>query len=173
MNNKRKQSGLTLTELVVTIAIAAILMAVAVPAAKRLAESLSHSAGAYGLISAALSNARAIATSQGKYAGLRFQQAADGRTYMVFIINDPAVGPFVPGNLGCMAMQGRKPIALPENAGVIDGFIKLNYGDGVYTDDKAIASELDINSPQKWTDTNTFSILFEKRTFILVLVEPG
>ena len=160
MRKYGRQCGLTLTELLVTVAIAAVLLAIGAPAAKRLTESMQNTAGTQGLIAAALSNARAIAVREGKYAGVRFQRAADGRTYMVFIINDPVVGPHVPGNLGCMAMQGRKPIALPENAGVIDGFIKLNYGDGVYTDDKAIASELDINSPQKWTDTNTFSILF-------------
>ena len=144
MNNKRKQSGLTLTELVVTIAIAAILMAVAVPAAKRLAESLSHSAGAYGLISAALSNARAIATSQGKYAGLRFQQAADGRTYIIFIIHDE------PANMGGLAngfrvVDGRKPIALPEEMGAIAGYGYANA---------------DLETVKGWNNANTFSIVF-------------
>jgi prepilin-type N-terminal cleavage/methylation domain-containing protein len=160
MRHHGRQSGLTLTELVVTVAILAVLLGIAVPAAKRLTQSLQASAGAHGLINAALSNARAIAVRQQKYAGVRFQQAPDGRTYLVFIINDDAVKPYVPGNLGCMAAKGRKPIMLPEDTGVFDGLVKINYSNAIYTDDKWVDNDLDINTNQKWMDANTFSILF-------------
>ena len=73
MRKHGRQSGLTLTELVVTVAIAAILLSIAVPAVKRLTASLRDTAGTQGLINAALSNARAIAVRQQKYAGVRFQ----------------------------------------------------------------------------------------------------
>ena len=105
---------MTLTELVVTVAIAAVLMAIAVPAAKRLTESLQASAGAHGLINAALSNARAIAVREGTYAGVRFQRADEGKTYLVFIRHDFDGTGYANG---FRAVEGRKAIALPEDSG--------------------------------------------------------
>lgn len=141
-----RQSGLTLTELLVTVAIAAVLLALAVPAAKQLTESLQNSAGTQGLIAAALSNARAIAVREGHDAGVRFQRAADGRTYMVFIVQDE------PANMGGLAngfrvVDGRKPIALPEDAGVLVG--------GVYSD-------VGLTADKDWTNANTLSVVFDK-----------
>jgi len=130
----------------VTVAIAAVLLAIGAPAAKRLTESMQNTAGARGLIAAALSNARAIAVREGKYAGVRFQQAADGRTYMIFIVHDE------PANMGGLAngfrvVDGRKPIALPEDAGVLVG--------GVYSD-------AGLTVVKDWTNANTFSVVFDK-----------
>jgi len=144
MYHKRKQFGLTLTELLVTMAIAAVLMAVGVPAARRLTSSLQEAAGASKLIAAALSNARAIAVREGRYAGVRFQQAADGRTYLIYIVHDPAATMLANG---FRAADGRKPIALPENAGALTGSI---YTDAALTADK------------DWTNANTFSVVFDK-----------
>ena len=137
---------MTLTELMVTVAIAAVLMAIAVPAAKRLTESLQTSAGAHGLINAALSNARAIAVRQGTYAGVRFQQAVDGKTYMVFIVHDPRPSPDGTGLAnGFRAVDGRKAIALPQETGVM-----------------AVDQTLDayLATPAGWNDATTFSVVF-------------
>jgi prepilin-type N-terminal cleavage/methylation domain-containing protein len=54
----KKQSGISLTEILVTISIMAILMAISVPAAKSLMASFESGTGARQLINAALSNAR-------------------------------------------------------------------------------------------------------------------
>lgn len=114
---RRKQSGLTLTELVVTVAIAAVLLAVAVPAAKRITRSLRDSAGTRALVGAALSNARAIAVRQGKYAGVWVHQVNARDTYLVLMVHDersvPAGGTGRAN--GFRPVEGRKVILLPEN----------------------------------------------------------
>lgn len=167
MKNQRRQFGLTLTELLVTVAIAAVLMAVAVPAARRITESMRDSAGARALIGAALNNARAIAVREGRYAGVRFQRAADGRTYMVFIINDEIKTGLVNGYC---AVVGRKPIALPDGVGVLDGFrIERQYHSHTYEilsaqdyviTDLNIMGEIGYLENRYFEDTSTFSIIF-------------
>ncbi len=119
MRTHRQQSGLTLTELTVTVAVMAILMTLAVPAAKRLTSSLQGGAGARGMISAAMSNARAIAVRHGTYAGLWFHQT-DEKTYMIFIVHDSR--PESAGGTGLAygfrPVEGRKAVALPDGVAV-------------------------------------------------------
>ena len=115
MPNNKRQSGMTLTELLVVIAVMAILLGVSVPTAKHLMNGFESSTGVRYLINAALSNARAIAVRNQAYAGVRFQQASDGFTYMVFIIYDyDATGDAD----GFRAVTGRKPMKLPEGVSV-------------------------------------------------------
>ena len=111
MGVRKRHFGLTLTELVVTVAIAAVLMGISVPAARRLADSLQGGAGTRGLISAALSNARAIAARSGKDAGIWFRQDSDGRTVMTYVVYDYEQTGWANG---FRAVEGRKPIPLPE-----------------------------------------------------------
>ncbi len=108
--NKPKQSGLTLTELVVTVAVVAILLGVAVPAARRLMDSLQGGAGTHALISAALNNARAIAVREQKYAGIWFHRTQD-KTYMILMVHDYEGTTYANG---FRAVQGRQSIALPD-----------------------------------------------------------
>lgn len=126
MKHKRRQFGLTLTELLVTVAIAAVLMAVAVPAARRITETMRDSAGARALIGAALNNARAIAVREGTYAGVRFQQAADGNTYMVFIVYEYSPTEGIADRF--VALDGRKPVLLPEGTRLVDGKMSVVFG---------------------------------------------
>ena len=112
---------MTLTELLVVVAVMAILMSVSVPVAKKLMESYQSSAGARELIDAALSNARAIAVREQVYAGVRFQQK-DEITYIVLIIHDfNTTG----DEEGFRVVLGRKPLPLPEDVKIkhatIDG----------------------------------------------------
>jgi len=155
MRTHRQQFGLTLTELTVTIAVMAILMTLAVPAAKRLTSSLQGGAGARGMISAAMSNARAIAVRHGTYAGVRFQRTADGRTYMIYIVHDfPATGL---AN-GFRAVEGRKPVALPEDIGVVDGFwVQRTY------ENNAIKNAVDVSL--KYADITGGIAYLENRAF--------
>ena len=111
-----------------TVSIMAILMAISVPAAKSLMASFDSGTGVRQLINAALSNARAIAVRQQTYAGVRFQQDANGDTYMIFIVSDPT-----PNRAdGFRVVKGRKPMKLPENVGVMDTsyFLRVYSGTG-------------------------------------------
>lgn len=142
MKNVRRQFGLTLTELLVTVAIAVVLMSLAIPATRRITESLHTSAGARGLIAAALGNARAIAVREGAYAGVRFQRAADGQTYMVFIVHDYNATGLANG---FRVLDGRKPMALPENVGVLAGSV---YSDAMLVTESG------------WVNANTISVVY-------------
>jgi prepilin-type N-terminal cleavage/methylation domain-containing protein len=138
--------GFTLTEMLVAMAIMTILMAVAIPAAKKLSESMEQSTGVKTLIDAALSNARAVAVREQKYAGVRFQMDATGKQHLIFIIHDPDNSPNGTGIAnGFRVVDGRKPMALPEDTGVI---ASANYNDAY------------LQTPAGMNDATTFSILF-------------
>ena len=95
MKAKRKQSGLTLMEMVVVVSVVAVFTVLGVPAIRALFRSIEAEGGARAMISAALSTARAIAARQQHYAGIRFQNKyqEDGRgcQYMIFIVHDPQI----------------------------------------------------------------------------------
>jgi prepilin-type N-terminal cleavage/methylation domain-containing protein len=130
MKHRHRQNGLTLVELVVVVAILAVLLGISVPTAKKLIDSLEHSAGAHSLINAALTSARAMAVSRGGpgYVGVRFQQDSGGDQYIIFIEYDPPQNADVLA-YGFRAVKGRKPMRLPKDIGVIDGlWVTRNYG---------------------------------------------
>lgn len=159
------KTGYTLNELLVVMAIIVVLAFLAVPAAKELTKSFESTAGLRTVISAALSNARAIAANEQKYAGIRFQQDADGRQYMIFIVHDPDPAPNGTGLAnGFRALEGKKPIGLPKNTGVMDLKIRLNHGNSIVDAsdprDEDIVSDVEINEDFELTDTTTFSIVF-------------
>jgi hypothetical protein len=109
--------------------IIAAMVAVAIPSVHVLKSSY-ESTGTQSMISSAFASARAMAAQQHRYAGVRFQKmydpndptgsVIDAPQYMVFIVYDTAIGPGQPGNLGCRAVEGVKPVKLPENLGVVD-----------------------------------------------------
>jgi Tfp pilus assembly protein FimT len=143
MRNHRKQiQAMTLTELLVVMSVMVILMALSLPVAQKLAQSLGESTGTRDIISAAMSNARAIAIRDQKYAGVRFQQDSAGKQYVVLIIHDPNQT-----NLanGFYAIQGKKPMALPDDVGVITG--------DTYTDTL-------LDTQPEMTNATTFSVTF-------------
>ena len=92
MKAKSRQSGLTLTEMVVVIAIIALLVGFGVPAGRTFINSFETESGTRSMISAALASARAVAAREQKYAGIRFQKAYDpagllkAPQYMIFIV---------------------------------------------------------------------------------------
>jgi len=117
MRNRRKTiRALTLTELLVIMSVMVILLAISIPAAKKLSESLESSAGTRSIIDAAMSNARAMAVHEGHYAGVRFQQDSNGQFYLTLIINkDTGLAD------GFRVVEGKKPMKFPENVGAMDG----------------------------------------------------
>ena len=110
------------------------------------------------MISAGLASARAIAAKEHHYAGIRFQKAYDPNDpdllnapqYMVFIIHDTKIKPGKQGNLSCRAVEGIKPIKLPDSLDVMD----------MRTGDNPIDGDNDIDEPNEVRDTTTFSVIF-------------
>jgi type II secretory pathway pseudopilin PulG len=171
MTARHKQSGLTLTEMVVVIATISLLVAFGVPALRAFFESFESNTGGKSMISAALSSARAIAAKEQRYAGIRFQQDSTGNQYMVFIVHDFKRTGLSPG---FRAVEGLKPIKLPESLGVMDLIVRTNHGTN-WTDAENLGDEplkahhLDDANPQNFgpdrknryvTDATTFSIIF-------------
>jgi prepilin-type N-terminal cleavage/methylation domain-containing protein len=155
MKVKSRQSGLTLMEMTVVVAVVALLAVFGLPAVRTLLNSFESQAGAKCMISAALASARAIAAKEQHYAGVRFQhkyqQDNKGCQYMIFIIHDadPAPDGTDYAN-GFRAVEGINPMKLPDNVGVMD----LRIG----SDEINLNEEIDEN--KELTDTTTFSIVF-------------
>ncbi|RKY09542.1 MAG: hypothetical protein DRP66_01965 [Planctomycetota bacterium] len=183
MRRYGEKTGFTLSELLVVMAVMMILAAATIPVARQLMKSFETSAGVRRLISAALCNGRAIAAKEQRYAGVRFQQDIKGNQYMIFIIHDPApapttdqlaIDPFATGTglaCGFRAIEGKKPIKLPANIGVMDLRIRLDRQDARISDDRPIevrigsvvdaaASNANIDDNYEVMDTTTFSIVF-------------
>jgi len=170
MRYKLKQSALTLTEMVVVIATVALLTAFSLPAIKALHRSFASAGSTQAVISAALSTARAIAESQHRYAGVRFQQSLDGKNqYMVFIINDPNLDDAQSSiwlwkeTYAFRAIESNKPIKLPENIGVMDlklGNAGIPLGSNPQFDNNAIL------------DTTTFSLVFSPNGKLVIRFVP-
>jgi prepilin-type N-terminal cleavage/methylation domain-containing protein len=172
MNYKLKtKSGLTLTEMVVVIAIIALLVTFGLPAINLLFDSFVSRGTGKSMISAALSSTRAIAAREQHCAGIRFQQDLAGNQYMVFIVHDFEKTGLNPG---FRAVEGIKPIKLPENLRVMDLMVRVNHGthwtDAEDTSDQPLKVDyLDDTNPlnlgpdrrNKYiTDTSSFSIVF-------------
>jgi len=121
MKANSRQSGLTLTEEVVVIAVIAMLVVFGLPAVRTFFRSIESKGGARAMISASLASARAIAAKEQHYAGIRFQNRYEedgkGCQYMIFIVHDPDKT-----NLanGFRAVEGINPIKLPDNVGVME-----------------------------------------------------
>ena len=121
MLKKDRQSGITLTEMVVVISIIAILASFGLPAVRSLMKSFESGSGTKSIINAALSTARAIAAKEQRYAGIRFQLDLHNNQYMIFIIHDPEKTGL---SSGFRALEGQKPIKLPDDSRVIDQMIR-------------------------------------------------
>jgi prepilin-type N-terminal cleavage/methylation domain-containing protein len=171
MRTKFRQSGLTLPEMTVVVAIIALLTAIGLPAIRALVNSFQTQSGAENLIGAALANARAIAAKEQHYAGIRFQQDSTGNQYIVFIVHDYEKTGLSPG---FRAIEGVKPIRLPENSRIMDLRARTNHGTNPTDaadplDEPLTAGHLDDTNPLNLgpdgknvhiTDTSSFSIVF-------------
>jgi type II secretory pathway pseudopilin PulG len=154
MKIKHRQSGLSLMEEVVVVAIIAMLVFLGLPAIRAFTRSVESGGSARAMISAALASGRAIASKEHRYAGVRFQnkfqEDGKGCQYMIFIVYDPCLPNGAQGNLGCRAVENYKPVKLPDSVGVMD--LKIA--------DVEINTDPQIDMPAEVNDTTTFSILF-------------
>lgn len=156
--------------MVVVITIVGILAAISTPAVKGLYNSMITEGSAEAMVQAAFSNARSIAISRQKYAGVRFQlkfdkddinnnRIVDVSQYMIFVIHDPqAIG----YTNGFRAIEGKQPIELPGNFGVMD--LKLGQNDPFIN----IVTNGDINKQKEFIDTTAFSIVFSPQGKVIV-----
>ncbi|MGA2679839.1 MAG: hypothetical protein ABSF37_11160 [Sedimentisphaerales bacterium] len=165
MRNKRRQLvrrssrqvGTTLAEMTVVIGIAALMLGLAIPAANMLLNSFESESGAKSIISSAMASARAIASKEQNYAGIRFQKRYDPNNiigasqYIIFIVHDPNMPGT--GGFGFHAVPGIQPIKLPDSIGVMDLF---------YRSDLVSGSNPDVNfaNSNVINDTTTFSVVF-------------
>jgi len=156
MKVRAKQLGVTLPEILTVIVIVVMVTVISMPVIDTFFDSMASQGSTEAMISAALSSARAMATSEHTYVGIRFQKIYDENLlyadqYMIFIVYDPEMKPSEQGNLGCKAIDGLKPIKLPENVGVMDLI------------DNAMAANVDL-----FSDATTFSILFSSSGKLII-----
>jgi len=152
------------------VAIVAVLLALALPAAKHLFNTLQTPAGVKAMIGSALASARAIAAKEQQYAGIRFQHAcyrdAQGNIqpeesprkmpqYMIFIKYCP-VGQTASNDQDTFtAIEGIEPIKLPENIGVMDLLLT-----SATNQTESIDRDSEITNDRDLLDTTTFSVVF-------------
>jgi hypothetical protein len=163
MRNKRRQvvrrrlrqAGVTLTEMTIVVAIAALMVGLTIPAANMLLNSFESENGAKSIISSALASARAIAAKEQQYAGIRFQKRYDPNNpdplnesqYIIFIVYDYDKTGLANG---FRAADGIQPIKLPDSIGVMDLISSLATG----------VPDTDYANQNVLRDTTTFSIVF-------------
>ncbi len=166
MRVKARQSGLTLMEMTVVIAVMALLAVFGLPAIRALINSFESEGGAKAMISASLASGRAIAAKEHHYAGIRFQKAYDPNDpdllnapqYMIFIVLEE---PSKMGGLtiGFRAVKGVNPIKLPDSFGVMDMRYRTDP-DPWDSGDEPIDEDDDIDGFKEVRDTTAFSIIF-------------
>jgi type II secretory pathway pseudopilin PulG len=174
MKIKSRQSGISLTEMVVVVASVTLLAVFGVPAVSAFLKSFESTSGTRAMIGSALASARAIAAKEQRYVGVRFQKAyhrqgpLEAPQYMIFIVQDPALGSYF-----FRAVKGIEPIKLPDSVGVMDltivegddrNYLKnpANPKDEYRLDDPLISPGPDswIDDPNALRDTTTFSVVF-------------
>ncbi len=174
MDARGRQSGLSLTEMAVVVAVMALLAGLTLPAVRMIMESFESGDSAMSMISSALSSARALAARDGHYVGVRFQMAynygsadplnpLNASQYMIFIIHDANAAPYGTGLAnGFRAIEGQKPIKLPDSIGVMDLTLvaRVLAGSIITFTENPIDTDAEIRSPEQLRDTTTFSIIF-------------
>jgi Tfp pilus assembly protein PilE len=174
MRNERKQAGVTLVEMTVVVAIAALMVGLTIPAANMLLNSFESESGAKSIISSAMASARAIAAKEQRYAGIRFQKRYDPNNadplkssqYIIFIVKEEPRR--MGGGLtnGFRAIDGIQPIKLPDSIGVMDLIVRpvAIRGTSQQAAEAIGAQPINdntwINAPEEVNDTTAFSIVF-------------
>ncbi len=163
MKRRKRHFGLSLTEQTIVVAIVAGLMALSMPAAKKLVHSFETYGSTKAMVQAALCSARAMALKHQRHVGLRFQhtyeKGLDGPQYMILIVYDYDKTGLAHG---FRALDGAEPIKLPETMAVMDMTIHQSYSDTDPNSDNelAIDSDIKVDELQELRDTMTFSVVF-------------
>jgi len=177
MVTRGRQSGLSLTEMAVVVAVMALLAGLTLPAVRMITESFESGDSATSMISSALASARALAAKEGHYVGVRFQMACNygsadplnplkASQYMILIMHDASIMAS-----GYRVVEGTKPMKLPDSIGVMDMTIvpdrnivnPVNPTVETRLDDPSLSSAAAnglIDERHELVDTTTFSIIF-------------
>ena len=162
-----RQTGFTITELLVVIGIIALMGTLAIPATVAMVESHRRTA-ARNLIRTALAQARAHAAQSQKYTGVRFQYDAagwkNGRQYMVLIEHNqtyyyPPSGPIDSLPDCYIAVSNAKPLALPNGMGVI-ALDTINPDPSFEADNNNNLDDDEVYNDGGILKASTFSIIF-------------
>jgi prepilin-type N-terminal cleavage/methylation domain-containing protein len=158
----RRKNGLTLTEMLVALAVVVIVGSVAVPVVLSLKDALRGAANTQTIVSTALQNARAIAMREGQYAGVRFQRDKDGNQYAIYIVHIPQGAGAADGmTVYYKAVEGRKPIRLPDDMAVAD-MVVGSTNSPVYTDRTfSDFNQTNVSENSSITDITSFSVIFD------------
>jgi len=158
-------TGFTLIEMMVVVAIVALLVVFGMPAVRTMVNSFHSEGNTRAMINSALACARAMAAKEQAYAGIRFQYAYNPRgsgdilampQYMIFIVNEESRNMGGLAN-GFRAIEGMAPIKLPESVGVMD----LRIRNGAVNDSTDTAVDnLNISNADGLRNATTFSIVF-------------
>ena len=136
MNDKKRQSGFTLIEMLVVVAIVAVMSALVLPNTMGIIRS-HRAAATKNMIKNALAQAQAHAAVTQKYAGVRFQFTKDqwqnNRQYLVLIENETTGGDYE----RFVAIRNAKAAALPVGMGVIS---QAAFGSAQIPDNYAVDS---------------------------------
>lgn len=173
---RKFNQAFTLVEMMTVVAIAVLLMAVALPSVPGMVRS-SKMSNAKNLIKTALTQAQSYAIRNGKNAGIRFQKAANGKTYLVLVENQRSydwcdmslsIGSRVKlkGNFSnrYVAIPNAQPKALPDGVAVISFsqfFEALSDVDkNNYLQDFASCNDTIIAGGGSLENYQTFTIIF-------------
>ena len=166
MKTKSRQSGISMTETVIVISTVVLLAVFGTPAVNSLLKSFESAGGTRVMISASFASARAIAAKEQRYVGVRFQKDLKGNQYMIFIVQDPALGAYF-----FRAVEGIKPIKLPDTVGVMDLMVRTDHRPDRWgaenTDCESIKVEY-LDDNKYIIDTTTFSIIFSPSGHLVI-----
>ncbi len=163
MRTSCKKFGFSLTEMVVVVAILALLTGIGLPAIRSLQKSFETGSGVTATINATFSTARAIASKEQRYAGVRFQLDIQGNQYMIFIIHDPEKTKL---SSGFRALDGQKPMKLPDDFRVVDMLIQANETTGKPLNSGTYLQNIDVkdytasSNSGYLRDISCFSVIF-------------
>ncbi len=174
--SRHNKNAFTLIEMITVVAIAALLMAVALPSVPGMIRN-SKMSSTKNLIKTALAQAQSYAIRNGVNTGIRFQKAADGKTYLVLIENRNsydfleqvlATVPPTPvktkkyQNNRYVAIKNAKPKPLPDGVSAISpDFLKIDTGIiDIETSLQNYPSDRGGVGLRNIEDLQTFSIIF-------------
>ncbi len=179
MIQKKRQQGVTLIELLVVATIITLLTAVGLPAFRALNNAFESGGSVERMINSMLTTARSKAIQGQRYVGVRFQKRfrndpLAASQYMILIERD-SVSTGIQS--GFKAVQGLKPVKLPDSVGVMD----LNVADPgerkpmspetsptqTLDEDPNDSDEL-LNDLSELRDVTTFSVIFSPQGHLVV-----
>lgn len=160
---KNYNSGISLLEVVTTVAILVLLGTLSMPAIDQFIDSMSSSGSVEMMVRSALSSARVMAMERQRNVGIRFQRDyLTGRQYIIFIEYE---GPeLITITTGYKAVEGIKPVQLPDTMEVLDRNVRTNTTSAINSSAQSIdAYALLITEVGRKEDLRAFSIVFSPK----------